>query len=194
MSILNFPKETLIKVGQYEALYKDAVNKKIFIEHLKRVQEEHVLLQDMAIKSFLDQLPAFKNFFHSSLDAQNDMLRKAFGPGSSSDNFIQGTMQTSIPAPYLTIISGLINSSVHQAYTAICTKFFGISDSDDEEFNAFGSYPYDDDPFLVSNKDNQANSSSSAHQSSPLIHPITEDILNAPDHMIVDNPKDKQKG
>jgi hypothetical protein len=105
MSQINFPQNTSIQVEAYGNLYTDAQTPILFP---LLVVQEHDKLNTVAKQTLMNNLSSFKNFFTSSLEVQNKMLTRKFGTTTHSGYFTKEALQTSIPAPYLSLIFGLM--------------------------------------------------------------------------------------
>jgi hypothetical protein len=141
----------------------------------------------------MNNLSSFKNFFTSSLEAQNEMLTRKFGVTANSGYFNDEALQTSILAPYLSLLFGLMSRSVHLAYASVRQEFFNLdlwADMMFTEYPEFYDLAHTSEAFPNVGKkdDNPPSSSFSTHQSSPSVPHTMEEIPNTSDHMIVDPP------
>jgi hypothetical protein len=155
---------------------------------------EYDLLNAAGKQTLMNQLPTFKNFFHSSLAAQNETLVKTFGEAAHSDNFTQEALNTSIPAPYLSFLFGLLARTLHVSYATVCSSFPNNEAWEGESIDAelFGSQR---DTGLIQDSDDEILefSPAYAHLSPSNTHRTMESIPNTSDHMIVDPPPRKRK-
>jgi hypothetical protein len=138
----------------------------------------------------MNNLSSFKNFFTSSLEAQNKMLTRKFGITANSSYFNDEALQTSILAPYLSLLFGLMSRSVHLAYASVRQEFFNLdlwADMMFTEYPEFYDLAHTSEAFPNVGKkdDNPPSSSFSTHQSSPSVPHTTEEILNTSDYMIL---------
>jgi hypothetical protein len=141
----------------------------------------------------MNNLSSFKNFFTSSLEAQNEMLTRKFGVTANSGYFNDEALQTSILALYLSLLFGLMSRSVHLAYASVRQEFFNLdlwADMMFTEYPEFYDLAHTSEAFPNAGKkdDILPSSSFSTHQSSPSVPHTMEEIPNTTDHMIVDPP------
>jgi hypothetical protein len=102
----------------------------------------------------MNQLFIFKNFFHLSLATQNEILVKNFGIAAHSDNFTQEAFQTTVPAPYLSFIYGLIARTLYISYATVCLAYpKEVWEEESIDMDIFSSN-CDTGPILDSNDDN----------------------------------------
>jgi hypothetical protein len=190
MSQIKFSQNTSIQVEAYENLYSDTETP---IAFPTLVTQEHEKLNAVAKQMLMNNLSSFKNFFTSSLEAQNEMLTRKFGVTTNSGYFNDEALQTFILAPYLSLLFGLMSRSVHLVYASVRQEFFNLdlwADMMFTEYLEFYNLAHTSEAFPNAGKkdDNPPSSSFSTHQSPPIMHHITEEILNTSDHIIVDPP------
>jgi hypothetical protein len=190
MSQIKFSQNTSIQVEAYENLYSDNETP---IAFPMLVTQEHEKLNAVAKQTLMNNLSSFKNFFTSSLEAQNEMLTRKFGVTANSGYFNEKALQTSILAPYLSLLFGLMSRSVHLAYASIRQEFFNLdlwADMMFTEYPEFYNLAHTSGGFPNAAKkdDNLPSSSFSTHQSSSSVPHTTEEIPNTSDQMIVDPP------
>jgi hypothetical protein len=119
---LNFNTESSDDLDYYVRLYQNIKNDTGPLNP-QALMAEHDLLNAVGKQTLMNQLPTFKNFFHSSLAAQNKTLVNTFGAAAHSDNFTQEALNTSIPAPYLSFLFGLLARTLHISYATVRSSF-----------------------------------------------------------------------
>jgi hypothetical protein len=133
---LNFNTKSSDDLDYYVRLYQNIENDTGPLNP-QALMAEHDLLNAAGKQTLMNQLPTFKNFFHSSLVAQNETLVKTFGVAAHSDNFTQEALNTSISAPYLSFLFGLLACILHVSYATVRSSF-----PNNEARKLYKKYPY----------------------------------------------------
>jgi hypothetical protein len=140
-------------------------------------------------------LPKFSKFFHESLDSQNNMLTRYFGPAAHSNNFIQTALQTQIPAPYLSLLINVTSQVAAASY--LVTKHFFSTSEDLELAENLGEVDSDDELFgnvSAGTSGSQLPKSPTEHQSSPSTANTNAPLPDATnDQMLVDQSQPSQE-
>jgi hypothetical protein len=140
-------------------------------------------------------LPKFSKFFHESLDSQNNMLTRYFGPEAHSDNYIQPALKTQLPAPYLSLLLNVTSKVAAASY--LVTKHFFSTSEDLESAENFGVMDSDDELFgnvSAGTSGFQLPKSPTEHQSSPSTANTNAPLPNATDdQMLVDQSQPSQE-
>jgi hypothetical protein len=140
-------------------------------------------------------LPQFSKFFHESLDSQNNMLTRYFGPEAHSNNYIQYALKTQIPAPYFLLLLNITTKVAAASY--LVTKHFFSTSKDLESAANLSVMDSDDELFgkvSAGTSGSQLPKSPTEHQSSPSTANTNAPLPDATDdQMLVDQSQPSQE-